>query len=92
MVQAKLPPGVVNLVFETGPLYGKPLGVHPDVELISFTGSTNITSTHYSIYSSTGLNFEIFMETCDKILLGEQTFIGIGLRKSCDSFFWLCFG
>ena len=42
MVQAELPAGVVNLVFGTGPLCGEPLVVHPDVELVSFTGSTKI--------------------------------------------------
>ena len=42
MVQAELPPGVVNLVFGTGPLCGEPLVVHPNVDLISFTGSTEI--------------------------------------------------
>ena len=42
MIQAELTPGVVNLVFGTGPLCGEPLVVHPDVELISFTGSKAI--------------------------------------------------
>lgn len=42
MVQAELPPGVVNLVFGTGPNVGEPLVVHPDVDLVSFTGSTKI--------------------------------------------------
>ena len=42
MVQAELPPGVVNLVFGTGPLCGEPLVAHPNVQLVSFTGSTKI--------------------------------------------------
>lgn len=35
-----LPPGVVNFVFGTGPKAGDALVRHPDVPLISFTGST----------------------------------------------------
>ena len=35
-----LPPGVVNMVFGTGPKVGEALVSHPNVPLISFTGST----------------------------------------------------
>ncbi|WP_327026423.1 aldehyde dehydrogenase family protein [Micromonospora sp. NBC_01739] len=37
---ADLPPGVVNLVAGTGPVVGEALAGHPDVDLVSFTGST----------------------------------------------------
>ena len=39
-VSAGVPPGVVNIVFGTGPRAGNALVGHPDVPLISFTGST----------------------------------------------------
>jgi acyl-CoA reductase-like NAD-dependent aldehyde dehydrogenase len=35
-----LPPGVFNLVMGTGPVVGEALVAHPDVDMISFTGST----------------------------------------------------
>ena len=35
-----LPPGVCNLVFGRGPKAGSAIVQHPDVPLISFTGST----------------------------------------------------
>lgn len=35
-----MPPGVVNIIFGTGPTAGDALVGHPDVPLISFTGST----------------------------------------------------
>ncbi|XP_048035039.1 LOW QUALITY PROTEIN: 2-aminomuconic semialdehyde dehydrogenase [Megalobrama amblycephala] len=38
--EAGFPPGVVNMVFGTGPRAGDALVSHPDVPLISFTGST----------------------------------------------------
>ncbi|WP_424944694.1 aldehyde dehydrogenase family protein [Aliiroseovarius crassostreae] len=38
--EAGLPPGVFNLVNGDGPGVGSPLAAHPDVDMMSFTGST----------------------------------------------------
>lgn len=38
--EAGVPPGVFNLVNGTGPDVGQPLASHPDVDMVSFTGST----------------------------------------------------
>ncbi|KAM9315954.1 HBS1-like protein [Gastrophryne carolinensis] len=38
--EAGIPPGVINIVFGTGPKAGEALVCHPDVPVISFTGST----------------------------------------------------
>jgi len=40
MAEAGVPAGVFNLVQGDGPNVGAPLAAHPDVDLISFTGST----------------------------------------------------
>jgi acyl-CoA reductase-like NAD-dependent aldehyde dehydrogenase len=37
---AGLPPGVFNLVTGVGPVAGEALAAHPDVDMVSFTGST----------------------------------------------------
>lgn len=37
---AGFPPGVFNLVVGTGPVAGEALATHPEVDMISFTGST----------------------------------------------------
>jgi len=38
--QAELPAGVANIVFGSGPIVGTAMIEHPDVKVISFTGST----------------------------------------------------
>ena len=35
-----LPAGVFNLVTGTGPVVGEAIAAHPDVDMVSFTGST----------------------------------------------------
>ncbi|HET6532680.1 MAG TPA: aldehyde dehydrogenase family protein [Actinoplanes sp.] len=38
--EAGVPPGVLNLVTGTGPVVGAAIAGHPDVDMVSFTGST----------------------------------------------------
>ena len=40
MDEAGYPPGVFNLVYGDGPLVGSALSSHPEVDMVSFTGST----------------------------------------------------
>lgn len=40
MHEAGAPPGVFNLVCGTGPVVGEAIAGHPDVDMVSFTGST----------------------------------------------------
>ncbi len=40
MEAAGTPPGVFNMVNGTGPDVGQPMAAHPDVDMVSFTGST----------------------------------------------------
>jgi alpha-ketoglutaric semialdehyde dehydrogenase len=44
LIDAGLPPGVVNIVAGTGSAVGAPLVDHPDVRAISFTGSSAVGS------------------------------------------------
>jgi gamma-glutamyl-gamma-aminobutyraldehyde dehydrogenase len=41
-VQAGVPPGVLNVVPGFGEETGKPLALHPDVDMVTFTGSTEV--------------------------------------------------
>lgn len=38
--QAGMPPGVLNVVTGTGAEAGEPIGLHADIDMVSFTGST----------------------------------------------------
>lgn len=49
LVEAGLPPGVVNIVTGYGPAVGQPLVEHPDVPVISFTGSTDTGRLVYEL-------------------------------------------
>jgi aldehyde dehydrogenase (NAD+) len=40
LVEAGVPAGVVNIVHGTGPVVGEAIAAHPDVDMVSFTGST----------------------------------------------------
>ncbi|BBX17817.1 aldehyde dehydrogenase family protein [Mycolicibacterium duvalii] len=44
LADAGLPPGVVNLVSGPGRVIGERMAVHPDVDVVSFTGSTSVGS------------------------------------------------
>ena len=50
-MEAGLPRGVLNVVTGDGPGAGEPLGLHPDVDMISFTGSTE-TGRRFLRYSA----------------------------------------
>ena len=39
-MEAGVPAGVLNVVTGTCPDAGAPIGLHPDVDMVSFTGST----------------------------------------------------
>jgi aldehyde dehydrogenase (NAD+) len=51
--EAGLPAGVFNLVTGTGPVVGEAIAAHPDVDMISFTGSTRAGKRVSEVASAT---------------------------------------
>ncbi|MEU6115219.1 aldehyde dehydrogenase [Streptomyces sp. NPDC047117] len=51
LTEAGVPPGVLNVVAGDGPTAGRALGLHPDVDVLAFTGSTAV-GRHYLRYAA----------------------------------------
>src|SRR6056297_3118878 len=59
--EAGVPAGVLNVVPGTGPDVGEPLGLHPDVDMVSFTGST-VTGKRFLSYAAESNAKEVVLE------------------------------
>lgn len=59
--EAGLPRGVLNVVTGSGADVGEPLGKHPDVDMVSFTGST-VTGRRFLRYSADSNLKEVVLE------------------------------
>jgi gamma-glutamyl-gamma-aminobutyraldehyde dehydrogenase len=61
VVEAGIPAGVFNVVTGSGPEVGEPIGRHPDVDVVSFTGSTE-TGRRFLKYAAESNLKEVVLE------------------------------
>jgi gamma-glutamyl-gamma-aminobutyraldehyde dehydrogenase len=60
-VMAGLPPGVFNVISGDGPVVGRHLGVHSDVDVLTFTGSTEV-GRHFMRYAADSNLKRVYLE------------------------------
>ncbi|MEY2403125.1 MAG: betaine-aldehyde dehydrogenase [Acidimicrobiaceae bacterium] len=82
-----LPPGVFNLVTGTGPSVGEAIAAHPDVDMVSFTGSTRAGKRVAEVASQTlkrvalelgGKSANILLDDLDDAKFEQAVRDGIG--------------
>ncbi|HLW44370.1 MAG TPA: aldehyde dehydrogenase family protein, partial [Candidatus Acidoferrales bacterium] len=86
--EAGLPEGVANIVSGTGPDVGAPLMNHPDVKLVSFTGSTGVGHIVSLACASTFKHCHLEMGGKNIILVMDDANIDL----SVDGAIWGGFG
>jgi 4-(gamma-glutamylamino)butanal dehydrogenase len=74
-LEAGIPAGVFNVVTGSGPAVGEPIGRHRDIDMVSFTGSTD-TGRRFLTYSAESNLKEIVLEMGGKnpcIVMSDAT-------------------
>ncbi len=85
-----MPRGVLNVVTGFGPDVGEPLGLHPDVDMTSFTGSTE-TGRRFLRYSADSNLKKVVLECGGKnpcIVLDDAEDLDIVAEQVVNGAFW----
>ena len=89
-MEAGIPRGVLNVVTGMGPDVGEPLGMHPDVNMVSFTGSTE-TGRRFLRYSADSNLKKIVLECGGKnpaVVLDDAEDIDLVAEHIVNAAFW----
>lgn len=89
-LEAGIPAGVFNVITGTGPGVGEPIGRHPDIDVISFTGSTE-TGRRFLKYSAESNLKEVVLEMGGKnpcIVLDDVGDIDAAAAHIVNGAFW----
>jgi aldehyde dehydrogenase (NAD+) len=86
--EAGLPPGVLNLVFGSGSQVGDPIVAHPGVQVISFTGSTEVGLAIAGKGGALGKRISLEMGGKNAILVMDDA----DLALATDAIAWSAFG
>lgn len=86
--EAGLPPGVFNVVMGSGGEVGDPLVTHPDVKVVSFTGSTDVGRRISSATAPTFKRLHLEMGGKNAILVLEDADVDLAVEGAV----WGAFG
>lgn len=89
-IEAGLPRGVLNVVTGMGPEVGQPLGLHNDVDMLSFTGSTE-TGRRFLRYSADSNLKKVVLECGGKnpaIVLDDAEDLDLVAQHVVQAAFW----
>jgi acyl-CoA reductase-like NAD-dependent aldehyde dehydrogenase len=86
--EAGLPPGVFNVVIGSGSEVGDPLVSHPDVKVVSFTGSTDVGRRISAACAPSFKRLHLEMGGKNAILVMEDADVGLAV----DGAVWGAFG
>ncbi|CAB3962197.1 aldehyde dehydrogenase [Burkholderia sp. LMG 13014] len=88
--QAGLPRGVLNVVPGLGKTAGRALGLHPDVDVIAFTGSTEIGKKFLEYAGQSNLK-QVWLECGGKspnLVFDDADDLDLAARKACFGIFF----
>ena len=88
--EAGLPAGVLNIVTGAGPEVGEPLGRHPGIDMVSFTGSTE-TGRRFLRYSADSNLKEVVLEMGGKnpcVVLDDAGNLDVVAAHVVNGAFW----
>ena len=89
-IDAGIPRGVLNVVTGMGPDVGEPIGLHPDIDMVSFTGSTE-TGRRFLRYSADSNLKKIVLECGGKnpaIVLDDAEDLDLVAEHIVNASFW----
>lgn len=89
-LEAGLPAGVLNVVTGFGETAGKAIGLHPDIDMVSFTGSTE-TGRHFLRYSADSNLKRVVLECGGKnpcIVLDDTEKLDVAAEHIVQAVFW----
>jgi len=86
--EAGLPPGVLNLVFGSGSQVGQPMVEHPRVQVISFTGSTEVGLELNAAAGRLGKRVSLEMGGKNAVIVMEDA----NLDLAVEAILWSAYG
>ena len=89
-MEAGVPRGVLNIVTGTGPDAGEPIGLHPGIDMVSFTGSTE-TGRRFLHYSADSNLKKVVLECGGKnpaIVMDDAENLDLVAEHLVNGAFW----